>query len=207
MKRYGVFVRILLVVLAFSLLLCGCDRAEEKQPEGDGATLASAEATHYVTIEIEGYGTIKAELYGKTAPITVENFVSLAESGFYNGLTFHRIIAGFMMQGGAPNESSPKVSPIKGEFSSNGVKNDLLHERGVLSMARTEIPDSASSQFFIMHQTSPHLDGDYAAFGKVTEGIEVVDAICTSARPINGNGAIAAADQPVIKSITVEKAS
>jgi len=207
MKIHSLFGKILLLLLAVSMLLCGCEKAEEKLPEGDGATLSSAEATHYVTIEIENYGTIKAELYGKTAPITVENFVSLAESGFYEGLTFHRIIAGFMMQGGAPNADSPKVQPIKGEFASNGVKNDLLHERGVLSMARTSEPDSASSQFFIIHQTSPHLDGDYAAFGKVIEGIEVVDTICTSVKPSGGNGAIAVEDRPVIKSITVEKVS
>lgn len=207
MKKCTVFSRIILAVLMVSMLLCGCDQAEEKPLDGDGATLENAEVTHYVTIEIENYGTIKAELYGKTVPITVENFVSLAESGFYEGLTFHRIINGFMMQGGAPNSDSPKVQPIKGEFSSNGVTNNLLHERGVLSMARTSEPDSASSQFFIMHQTSPHLDGDYAAFGKVIEGIEVVDAICTSVKPSGGNGAIAAADRPVIKSMTVEKVS
>ena len=207
MKKCTVFSRIILAVLMVSMLLCGCDQAEEKPLDGDSATLENAEVTHYVTIEIENYGTIKAELYGKTVPITVENFVSLAESGFYEGLTFHRIINGFMMQGGAPNSDSPKVQPIKGEFSSNGVTNNLLHERGVLSMARTNEPDSASSQFFIMHQTSPHLDGDYAAFGKVIEGIEVVDAICTSVKPSGGNGAIAAADRPVIKSMTVEKVS
>lgn len=205
MKIHSLFGKILLLLLAVSMLLCGCEQAEEKTPDSDGATLKNAEVTHYVTIEIENYGTIKAELYGKTAPITVENFVSLAESGFYEGLTFHRIIEGFMMQGGAPNSASPKVKPIKGEFSSNGVTNNLLHERGVLSMARTSEPDSASSQFFIIHQTSPHLDGDYAAFGKVIEGIEVVDTICTSVKPSGGNGAIAVEDRPVIKSMTVEK--
>ncbi len=201
------FSKIMLAFLVVSMLFCGCEKAEEPaSTAGDGATLENAEATHYVTIEIENYGTIKAELYGKTAPISVENFIALAESGFYNGLTFHRIIAGFMMQGGAPNNSSPKVTPIKGEFSTNGVENNLLHERGVLSMARTDVMDSATSQFFIMHETSPHLDGKYAAFGMVTEGMEVVDAICAAARPTNNNGAIAKADQPVIKSITVEKA-
>lgn len=207
MKRHSLFGRILWILLMAAMLLCGCEKAEAPQAEGDGATLDSAEVTHYVTIEIENYGTIKAELYGKTAPITVENFVSLAESGFYDGLTFHRIIRGFMMQGGAPNSNSPKVTPIKGEFSSNGVENDLKHERGVLSMARTPEFDSASSQFFIVHQASPHLDGDYAAFGKVTEGIEVVDAVCEGVKPIDGNGGIAKADQPVIKSITVKKAN
>ena len=176
---------------------------DENCVHGDGATLETAEVTHYVTIEIEDYGTIKAELYGKTAPISVENFVNLAQSGFYNGLTFHRIMEGFMMQGGAPNSNSPTVAPIKGEFAENGLENNLLHKRGVLSMARTEVKDSATSQFFIMHETSPHLDGKYAAFGMVIEGIEVVDAICESAQPTNGNGAIAAEKQPVIKSVTV----
>ena len=201
------FSKIILIFLVVSMLFCGCEKAEEPAvTTGDGATLETAKATHYVTIEIENYGTIKAELYGKTAPISVENFVTLAESGFYNGLTFHRIISGFMMQGGAPNNSSPKVTPIKGEFSVNGVENNLLHKRGVLSMARTDVMDSATSQFFIMHETSPHLDGKYAAFGMVTEGMDVVDAICAAARPTNNNGAIAKADQPVIKSVTVEKA-
>lgn len=199
---------LMLTVMMLSLFLCGCGETAPTEPlttaKGDGSELANADVTHYVTIEIENYGTIKAELYGNTAPITVENFVRLAESGFYNGLTFHRIIAGFMMQGGAPNSSSPKVTPIKGEFASNGVENNLKHERGVLSMARTDVPDSATSQFFIIHETSPHLDGDYAAFGKVIEGIEVVDMICVTAKPIDGNGGIAKDQQPVIKSITVE---
>lgn len=203
---------LILSVAALPLLLCGCGNSEKEatEPEmtavGDGTTLESAVVTHYVTIEIEGYGTIRAELYGKAAPISVNNFVHLAESGFYDGLTFHRIIEGFMMQGGAPGSQSPKVTPIKGEFSSNGMVNNLLHERGVLSMARTDEPDSATSQFFIIHETSPHLDGDYAAFGRVIEGIEVVDAICTSAQPIDGNGSIAADQRPVIRSVTVETA-
>lgn len=193
----------IIILLAAVMLLAGCGQSQSADlPENSGDNSA---ATHRIVIEIQNYGTIKAELYGGIAPITVANFVSLAESGFYNGLTFHRIIAGFMMQGGAPSSSSGSASTIKGEFSSNGIANDLLHERGVLSMARTSNPNSASSQFFIMHQTSPHLDGDYAAFGKVTEGMEVVDAICMSARPIDSNGSIAKADQPVIRSITVEK--
>lgn len=202
---------LLACLLLTTMLLCGCTGEEEKNTEplatGDGSVLSMAEVTHYVTIEIENYGTIKAELYGKTAPISVDNFVKLAQSGFYNGLTFHRIIEGFMMQGGAPNANSPDVTPIKGEFSANGVENNLKHERGVLSMARTNVMDSATSQFFIMHQTSPHLDGQYAAFGLVIEGMEVVDKICTEAEPYDNNGSIAKADQPVISSITVEAVS
>ena len=124
-------------------------------------------------------GDIKAELYPDVAPITVKNFTDLIKKGFYDGLTFHRVIAGFMIQGGCPkgNGTGGPGYCIKGEFAANGVKNDLKHERGVLSMARAMAPDSAGSQFFIMHHTSPHLDGQYAAFGKVTEGMDVVDKI------------------------------
>ena len=134
-----------------------------------------------VTIKIKDMGDIKAELYPEIAPITVENFVKLAGSGFYNGLTFHRIIPGFMIQGGDPEGTGmggPGYS-IKGEFAANGVPNSLIHTRGVLSMARSMMPDSAGSQFFIMHEDAPHLDGQYAAFGKVIEGIEVVDKVAS----------------------------
>lgn len=196
-------VRMYIAILLVAVLFAGCGSQFAGYPEqGDGATLETAKATHYCVIEIEKYGTIKAELYGNTAPITVKNFVELAQSGFYTGLTFHRIMEGFMMQGGA----GKPTKAIKGEFSINGVENNLLHERGVLSMARTNVPDSASSQFFIMHADYPSLDGKYAAFGKVIEGIEVVDAICTGVTPTDGNGSIAREDQPVIKSITVTEA-
>lgn len=126
-------------------------------------------------------GEIKAELYPDVAPVTVKNFIDLIKKGFYNGLTFHRVIEGFMIQGGCPkgNGTGGPGYCIKGEFKANGVKNDLKHERGVLSMARAMDPDSAGSQFFIMHETSPHLDGQYAAFGKVTDGMNVVDRIAT----------------------------
>lgn len=126
-------------------------------------------------------GDIKAELYPDVAPVTVKNFVDLIKKGFYNGLTFHRVIEGFMIQGGCPkgNGTGGPGYCIKGEFRANGVKNDLKHERGVLSMARAMDPDSAGSQFFIMHETSPHLDGQYAAFGKVTDGMNVVDRIAS----------------------------
>ena len=126
-------------------------------------------------------GEIKAELYPDVAPVTVKNFIDLIKKGFYNGLTFHRVIEGFMIQGGCPkgNGTGGPGYCIKGEFRANGVENDLKHERGVLSMARAMDPDSAGSQFFIMHETSPHLDGQYAAFGKVTDGMNVVDKIAT----------------------------
>lgn len=132
-----------------------------------------------ITIQMKSGDVMKAELYPEIAPITVQNFIDLAGKGFYNGLIFHRVIPGFMIQGGDPEGTGmggPGYS-IKGEFSRNGVKNDLKHTRGVLSMARSMMPDSAGSQFFIMHETSPHLDGQYAAFGKIIEGIEVVDKI------------------------------
>ncbi len=139
------------------------------------------EVTNFVMIDVEGYGKIVVELYPETAPITVENFKNLVSKNFYDGLIFHRVIYGFMIQGGGfDNTFSQKYAEsIKGEFSSNGVQNDLLHTRGVISMARATDPDSASSQFFIMHQDAPHLDGDYAAFGMTVYGIEIVDAIAS----------------------------
>ena len=138
-------------------------------------------ANPIVTMTMDDGSVIKLELYPEIAPITVENFVSLIKKGFYDGLIFHRVINGFMIQGGDPlgtGMGGPGYE-IKGEFASNGVKNDLKHERGVISMARSMRPDSAGSQFFIMHQDAPHLDGQYAAFGKVIEGINVVDKIAT----------------------------
>lgn len=136
----------------------------------------------YVKIEMEDGGIMKGELYPEIAPKTVENFVKLVEEGFYDGLIFHRVIPGFMIQGGCPDGTGmggPNYS-IKGEFSQNGFKNDLKHTEGVLSMARSMRPDSAGSQFFIMHKDAPHLDGAYAAFGKVTEGMDVVNKIATT---------------------------
>ena len=130
-------------------------------------------------INIKDYGEVELELYPDLAPITVDNFVKLVNKGFYNGLTFHRIIKGFMIQGGCPkgNGTGGPGYQIKGEFSANGVNNPIKHERGVISMARAMNPDSAGSQFFIMHKDAPHLDGQYAAFGKVIRGIEVVDKV------------------------------
>lgn len=154
-----------------------------------------------VIIEMENGKKIKIELYPDIAPITCENFEKLVNSGFYNGLTFHRVIPGFMIQGGCPNGTGTGGTGwnIKGEFSSNGVKNNLKHTRGVISMARSMMPDSAGSQFFIMHEDAPHLDGQYAAFGKVIEGIEVVDEIAEvstdySDKPI---------EPQVMKSVTI----
>lgn len=155
-------------------------------------------------ITIRDYGKITVALDADAAPITVANFVKLAESGFYDGLTFHRIIEGFMMQGG--ESKTQTADTIKGEFSANGVKNSLSHTRGAISMARNSISmDSASSQFFIVQEDSTFLDGQYAAFGYVTDGMDVVDAVCTDAKPTDNNGSIAASAQPVIKSIVIEK--
>ena len=145
-------------------------------------------------------GDMKAELYENETPITVANFVKLAQSRFYDGLTFHRIIAGFMMQGGA-SENPP--ASIVGEFASNGHANPLKHTRGAISMARTPMPDSASSQFFIVHQDSTFLDGGYAAFGYVTEGMDVVDAVCAAAKPTDNNGSIPGDAQPIMTSVTI----
>ena len=160
---------------------------------------------HHAEIEVKDYGTIKVELDADTAPISVTNFVKLAQEHFYDGLTFHRIIDGFMIQGGDPEGTGRGGSDetIKGEFSENGVKNDISHERGVISMARSSDPDSASSQFFIVQSDSTYLDGQYAAFGHVTEGMDIVDQICKDAKPTDNNGTISADEQPVMTSVTI----
>ena len=170
------------------------------------ATGAYASGTHHATIEVEDYGTIKLELEADVAPVTVANFAKLADEGFYNGLTFHRIISGFMVQGGDPNGNGTGGSDEKivGEFSDNGHENGISHVRGTISMARSQAYNSASSQFFIMQADTPSLDGQYAAFGHVTEGMDVVDAMCEAARPTDNNGTIAAADQPRISSISMD---
>ena len=155
-----------------------------------------------VTFEMENGDVMKAELYPEIAPNTVNNFISLVKKGFYDGIIFHRVISGFMIQGGDPNgigSGGPGYS-IKGEFTANGFKNDLKHDRGVLSMARTMAPNSAGSQFFVMHENSPHLDGQYAAFGKVIEGIETVDRICAVRTDYNDKPRI----PQVMKKVTVE---
>lgn len=158
-----------------------------------------------IEISVKNYGIMQLELDPKEAPITVDNFVKLVKNGFYDGLTFHRIISGFMIQGGDPlgNGTGGSDQNIKGEFKSNGVENNIKHLRGVISMARSSNPDSASSQFFIMHQDAPHLDGQYAAFGHVTSGIEIVDEICNNTPVQDGNGSVAKSDQPVIEYIKV----
>ncbi|WP_334297450.1 peptidylprolyl isomerase [Blautia schinkii] len=159
--------------------------------------------THHAEITVKDYGEIDVELDADTAPITVTNFVKLVQDNFYDGLTFHRIIDGFMIQGGDPNGDGTGGAneDIKGEFTNNGVKNDISHVRGTISMARGSDPDSASSQFFIVQSDSTYLDGDYAAFGHVTSGMDVVDRISKDAKPTDSNGSIADDQQPVIESI------
>lgn len=157
------------------------------------------------TIKIKDYGTIKFTMDEGIAPETVDNFVSLAESGFYDELTLHRIMEGFMIQGGDPrgNGTGGSSHTIYGEFASNGFDNSLKHKRGTVSMARSQDPDSASSQFFIMQEDNDSLDGQYAAFGTVTEGMDVVDKIAADAKPTDNNGTIEKDQQPVIESITI----
>ncbi|MBQ6811443.1 MAG: peptidylprolyl isomerase [Firmicutes bacterium] len=164
-----------------------------------------AEKTYYADITVRDYGKITVKLDQKNAPVSASNFVELAEDGFYDGLTFHRIMEGFMMQGGDPQGDGYGGSKqnILGEFASNGVNNPLSHTRGAISMARSGQPNSGSSQFFIVHEDSTFLDGDYAVFGYVTEGIEVVDAVCKAAEPTDGNGTIPAAKQPIMESVVI----
>lgn len=162
--------------------------------------------THHATIEVQDLGTIKLELNATNTPITVSNFAQLASDGFYDGLTFHRIIENFMIQGGDPTGTGTGGSErtIKGEFIANGITNAIQHKRGTISMARANDYDSASSQFFIMHQDADHLDGQYAAFGTVTDGMDVVDALAENTPVQDDNGTVAADDQPRIVSIRMD---
>jgi len=191
-----ILIGIVAVVLVVAFLFGGKKQDESKE---------KLTGTHRISIVIKDYGTIQAELYADIAPITVTNFINLVREGFYDGLTFHRIIDGFMMQGGDPtqdkNSNHRIADTIKGEFSSNGVSNSLSHTRGTLSMARSQLNNSASSQFFIMHQDNRRLDGEYAAFGRVTEGIEVVDEICKNAIVEDEDGTVLYENQPVIEKI------
>lgn len=186
--------RLMILLLALcALCLSGC-----------GADSYSS-GTHHAEIRVENYGTIALELDADTAPITVSNFCQLAKDGFYDGLTFHRIIDGFMIQGGDPkgDGSGGADKTIKGEFSQNGVENDISHVRGTISMARSDDMDGASSQFFIVQSDSTFLDGQYAAFGHVTSGMDIVDKICQDTPVEDGNGTVSWWNQPKITSIRV----
>ncbi len=198
-------------VILFSVLLLAFAACGKKDDKGTSVELLTQESEgllsgqYGVEIEIENYGTVALTLDADIAPVSATNFINLANADFYDGLTFHRIIDGFMIQGGDPEGTGAGGSAqnIQGEFASNGIKNTLVHTRGVISMARTNDPNSASSQFFIMHEDAPHLDGDYAAFGWVTEGIEFVDAICENTTVEDSNGTVLAKNQPVIKEVRV----
>ena len=202
---------LLAAILGAVLWYVGKDKSDKEQTNSLDTTEVLEEGTenqavsYSAEIAIQDYGTIKVALDKEAAPQTVENFVSLAQGGFYDGLTFHRIIEGFMMQGGDPNGDGTGGSEqtITGEFTENGFENNLSHTRGAISMARSADYNSASSQFFIVHQDSTNLDGQYAVFGYVTEGMDIVDAICSSAEPTDDNGTIPAEQQPVITSIKI----
>ena len=219
MKR---LISIILMAALLSLCLTGCGDTREnadkstakttkkesfaEKKDADTSNSQYLTGKHHAEIVIAEYGKLELELDADVAPITVTNFVDLAKKGFYNGLTFHRIMSGFMIQGGDPNGDGTGGSEetIKGEFKSNGIENTMSHKRGVISMARTQNdPDSASSQFFIVQADSDFLDGDYAAFGKVTAGMDIVDKICQSVQPIDNNGTVPADHQPKITAIKV----
>ncbi len=192
-----VFVKMIALVLCVVMATCIFASCKKDEEVLDGEI--------YADIVIKDYGTITVKLDPEAAPITVANFVKLAKDGFYEGLTFHRIMEGFMMQGGNGEPAGKKADSIKGEFSENGVENPISHVRGVISMARTDVPDSASSQFFIVHKDSTFLDGKYAAFGCVTEGLDVVDDVCESSNPIDNNGTIITSEQPIIEKVTIRE--
>ena len=201
-------------VMSFSFVLTGCGDDKPAAKENSATEASSKISTDDVAnlgntavIDVKDYGKITVELKPDIAPITVGNFKKLVSEHFYDGLTFHRIMEGFMMQGGDPNGNGTGSSDVRiaGEFSQNGYQNPLSHTRGCISMARAKDPNSASCQFFIVHQDSDFLDGQYASFGYVTEGMEVVDAICADAQPTDDNGTIPAEAQPVIESITIRE--
>ena len=204
-RKIGIAAAIILALF----VVTGCQKQEETPKKSEQKKTEASEellsGTHHAEIQVKDYGTITVELDADTAPITVTNFVNLAKDGFYDNLTFHRIMDGFMIQGGDPNGDGTGGADqtVKGEFSSNGVENEISHTRGTISMARAQDPDSASSQFFIVQEDSDYLDGDYAAFGHVTSGMEIVDQICKDVPVEDDNGTVKAENQPVIEKITI----
>ena len=204
-RKIGIAAAIILALF----VVTGCQKQEETPKKSEQKKTEASEellsGTHHAEIQVKDYGTITVELDADTAPITVTNFVNLAKDGFYDNLTFHRIMDGFMIQGGDPNGDGTGGADqtIKGEYSSNGVENEISHTRGTISMARAQDPDSASSQFFIVQEDSDYLDGNYAAFGHVTSGMEIVDQICKDVPVEDDNGTVKAENQPVIEKITI----
>ncbi len=208
-------------LLCCSLALAACGFGTQSQDQGSSDSAQGQASSgiiesvadddpygtgvHHATIEVENYGTIEVALNANVAPISVSNFCRLANEGFYDGLTFHRVISGFMIQGGDPNGDGTGGSDqcIKGEFAANNVKNNLPHTRGTISMARSQAYNSASSQFFIMQKDTDSLNGNYAAFGNVTSGMDVVDAICENTPVTDGNGTVSKESQPKITKITI----
>ena len=195
-RKLGILFSILLVV---AIIITGCDIGTVKKEE----KVRDMSKVHHVKMEIEHYGTVEIELDGNEAPITVDNFMKLVNEKYYDGLTFHRNMEGFMAQGGYGTlKGKPAAATIKGEFKNNGVNNTIKHTRGTISMARVGgMNDSASSQFFIVQQAAPHLDGDYAAFGHVTSGMEAIDNLLANTPVQDDNGTTLPKDQPVIISI------
>ncbi len=194
------------MVMLLALALTGCGSSKDSNNSSETSKNDNLlSGNHHAEIDVKDYGLIKVELNADEAPITVTNFVKLAKDGFYDGLTFHRIIDGFMIQGGDPegNGTGGSDETIKGEFSANNVDNILKHTRGAISMARSQDYDSASSQFFIVHQTNTSLDGQYAVFGYVYEGMDVVDKIAASVPVTDNNGTVEAQNQPIINSIKI----
>ena len=224
-KKKPLLPRILLILAAVLAVLAVCWFLFVRMPAQESILTASAEeetvtapeeeetdeeeepealtGLHHAEITIRDYGTIRLELDADAAPLTVANFIRLAQEGFYDGLTFHRIMDGFMIQGGRPDGSRSAAPSIPGEFSLNGVDNPISHIKGVISMARSGDPNSASSQFFITVGDATYLDGSYAAFGRVTEGMEVAEKIAKDADPVDDNGTIPAEEQPVIERIII----
>lgn len=202
-----IFALLLCAAMVLSFSACGADSDTDGKSENNpsSGSLKTLTGKHHAEIKVKDMGTITLELDADTAPITVTNFLNLANEGFYDGLTFHRVISGFMIQGGDPkgNGTGGSKNTIKGEFSQNGVENNISHLRGVISMARSSDPDSASSQFFIVHQDSTFLDGQYAAFGKVTDGMAIVDKIADETPVTDDNGTVKTGSKPIIEYIKV----
>lgn len=204
MKNYQKYILVaLLLILVIGVIAVLNQKINEKNSKKE--TEEYLVGKYQVEIDVKDYGKISLELDADVAPITVTNFINLVNEKFYDGITFHRIIDGFMIQGGDPTGTgySGSDKTIKGEFSANGVENSISHVRGVISMARSNDYNSASSQFFIVHEDSTFLDGNYAAFGKVTSGMDVVDKIATTVQVEDDNGTVSKENQPVINTIRV----
>lgn len=209
MKKFiSVLTALVLLLGIFAFAGCSKDKDDNADAGADNHVEAVTDKNPVATIRVKDFGEMKLELYYDIAPNTVKNFISLANSGFYNGLSFHRVYSGFMIQGGCPkgNGTGNPGYSIKGEFSSNGFENNLLHQRGVISMARSGMPDSAGSQFFIMHADSASLDGKYASFGMLIEGFEVLDAIAATEVTLNmASGEMSTpVEKVIIESISVD---